>query len=120
MTTQRGHPTLSGRPGRSRIRAGWWWTAPVWEREVDASHAPPEVRSPLPLSLYSLPKFIFFRKETYCVHFQVHILFWVTISIDLHALMIKKQISFLILSVCFHSCLFKDPQCALIGQLTQA
>lgn len=57
MTTRRGHPTLSGRPGRSRIRAGWWWTAPVWEREVDASHAPPEVRSPLFLSLYSPPMF---------------------------------------------------------------
>lgn len=42
-TTQQELPMLSERHGRSRTRGGWWWTAPVWEREVDASHVPPEV-----------------------------------------------------------------------------
>lgn len=44
MTTLWGHHMLLGRHMRSRTRDGWWSTAPVWEKEVDASHAPPEVR----------------------------------------------------------------------------
>lgn len=55
MTTQREHPMLLGRRGRSRTRDGWWWTAPVWEREVAASHVPPEVRHHL--SIYLLPPY---------------------------------------------------------------
>ena len=86
MTTRRGHPMLLGRPGRSRIRAGWWWTAPVWEREVDASHAPREVRRPLFLSLNSHPMF-FLRKKTYRVHFQAHILFWGRVRIRVRTLL---------------------------------
>lgn len=54
MTTRREHPMLSGRRGRSRTRDGWWWTAPVWEREMDASHAPPEVRNPSSISFFSI------------------------------------------------------------------
>ncbi len=54
MTTRREHPMLSGRCGRSRTRGGWWWTAHVWEREVDASRAPPEVRKPLSVSCFPL------------------------------------------------------------------
>lgn len=46
MTTRREHPMLLGRCGRSRTRDGWWWTAPVWEREVAASHVLPGVRNP--------------------------------------------------------------------------
>lgn len=46
-TTLREHPISWGRRGRSRTRDGWWWTALVWEKEVDASHAPPEVKSHL-------------------------------------------------------------------------
>lgn len=45
MTTQLEHLMLWVRHGRSPIRDGWWWTARVWEREVVASRAPPEVSS---------------------------------------------------------------------------
>lgn len=44
MTTMQHRLTLWGRPGRNHTRAGWCWTAPVWEREMDASHAPQGVR----------------------------------------------------------------------------
>lgn len=43
MITQLERPMLWERHGRSPIRVGWWWTARVSEREMGASHAPPEV-----------------------------------------------------------------------------
>jgi len=44
MTPPLRHRTSWGRPGRNRTKAGWCWTAPVWEREMDASLAPQGVR----------------------------------------------------------------------------
>ena len=71
------------------------------------------------------------KKHNYA-HFQVHNCFWVTTTIGLHALMLKKHISFSVQSCnmvfpirlirSFSSFLFEVPllntQSALIGQLT--
>ena len=52
--------TSWGRPGRNRTKAGWCWTAPVWEREMDASPAPQGVR----------------RKWTHALKHILYILAW--------------------------------------------
>lgn len=43
MTTVHHHHMLLGRLGRSSTKAGWCWTAPVWERDTEKYSAPPEV-----------------------------------------------------------------------------
>lgn len=63
MTIRREHPTSLGRRGRSPIRDGWSWTAPVSEREMDASRAPPEVRKPMSFS------FILTLKKIHLIYF---------------------------------------------------
>lgn len=52
-TTPRERPTLSARLGRNPTRVGWWSTVPAWERGVDASHVPPEVREHFHLGVNS-------------------------------------------------------------------
>lgn len=43
LTTLLGLPMLSGKPGKSPIKAGWWWIVLVWEKAAGASPVPLEV-----------------------------------------------------------------------------
>lgn len=43
LITLLGLPTLLERPGKSHIKAGWWWIVLVWEKAVDVSPALLEV-----------------------------------------------------------------------------
>lgn len=72
--------------------------------------------------LYCL-MFISFKGDVFRSFLESSFYFWVTATMSLHAVLLRKRISFLILSET--PCLFKPPpllntQCPLIGQLSHA